>query len=458
MATASNDRGFRQESARALACNILTRVDSQHAYADILLDSALTSSPLNTVDRALLTELIYGTLRWRGTIDARLTPLLRQPLEQMAPPIRNLLRVTLYQLIYLDKIPAYAAVNEAVELARSVLGVRIGGFVNGVLRNFLRRNDELTRDAMSAELHRSLATELSHPPWLVDRWLKTFGIAEATLLMAANNDRSPLVVRINRTKTSVGDFLSLMQQHGIDAEATKRSPDGVCLGAGFVIPKLPGFTEGHFQVQGESSQLVTRLLAPEPGEMILDACAAPGGKTTHIAEMMGDTGTVTALDISAKGRERISENAHRLGLASIRIIDGDAGAPFSGTQAYYDRILVDAPCSGLGTLRSHPEIKWQRTERDISRLSGLQARILRNVAGALKPGGVLVYSTCTISTDENESVITKFLSDHSQFELHSAARYLPGQAQMMVDGDYYRALPHRDNTDGFFAARLRKVT
>jgi 16S rRNA (cytosine967-C5)-methyltransferase len=225
------------------------------------------------------------------------------------------------------------------------------------------------------------------------------------------------------------------------------------------VDSLPGFVEGLFQVQGESSQLVAFLLSPLPGERILDACAAPGGKSTHVAELMRDQGVVIAIDTSARGIEKICENAARLGLTSLRTQRADATRELSAFgHAPYDRALVDAPCSGLGTLRSHPEIKWQRGERDIERLSCLQSKILDHVAVYLKPRGVLIYATCTLTREENARNVERFLVRHAEFELQDAARYLPDSARHMVRDKYFEALPHRDNADGFFAARMRKVS
>jgi 16S rRNA (cytosine967-C5)-methyltransferase len=224
------------------------------------------------------------------------------------------------------------------------------------------------------------------------------------------------------------------------------------------VHRLPGYQEGWFQVQGESSQLVAYILDPRPGEKILDACAAPGGKTTHIAELMDDKGEVTATDRSLKGVVRIDENAIRLGLKSIRTLHDDMTKQVAASQeSTYDRILVDAPCSGLGTLCSHPEIKWNRGIADTIRLSDLQRKILAQAAKYLKPEGVLVYSTCTLTAQENEKVINEFLACHGGFVLEDAARYLPDQAKHLVRGKYFMALPHTHDTDGFFAARLRRA-
>jgi 16S rRNA (cytosine967-C5)-methyltransferase len=447
-----------KNSVRGIATEILLKVDTQKAYADFLLDHALKTTTLDERDRGLLTEVVYGTLRWRGTIDARLSRHLRRPLAEADPFIRNLLRLTLYQLSFLDKVPEYAAVNEAVELAKLRGGGKMAGFVNGVLRNLLREKDSSVEVFPASETSASLAEELSHPEWLVKRWLAEFGAEVAKALMRANNEKAPLVVRVNILKCSRVDLLERLLRAGVTAKPTQLSPQGILLDSGATIENLPGFSEGLFQVQGEVSQLVSYLLAPEPGERILDACAAPGGKSTHIAELMGDKGEIIALDPAARGLDRIRENTARLKIESVHPIRADAGrAVTPSSDEPYDRILVDAPCTGLGTLRSHPEIKWQRGESDIKRLSQLQSKILANVAGLLKPGGVLVYSTCTLSRDENEDVAEEFLHQHREFELEDAARYLPGETGHMTRGKYFQALPHRDNTDGFFAARMRKV-
>ena len=441
-------------SARQLASEILLKVDAAKAYADVLLDHALRSANLSPSDRSLLTELTYGTLRWRGTIDYRLDRKLRRPMCETDPLIRNLLRVACYQIFYLDRIPSYAAVNEAVELAKSYGGRKAAGFVNGVLRSLLREQEALPTDSSVA----SLSIQYSHPEWIVRRWLAEFGADEAAALMRANNERAPLVLRTNGLKCNRDELLERFAQAGVESQATPLSLYGIVLPSAGAVDALPGFSEGLFQVQSESSQLVVELLAPVPGERILDACAAPGGKSTFIAELQRDTGEVLAIDSSKRGVGRIRENASRLGLHSIHAVTGDATQPLGElANKPFDRILLDAPCSGLGTLRGHPEIKWQREESDIRRLSLLQRKLLDQVAGYLAPQGILVYATCTLTADENENNVKAFLAAHGEFELQEAARYLSSQASDMTLGKYFRALPQRDNTDGFFAARLRKA-
>jgi 16S rRNA (cytosine967-C5)-methyltransferase len=235
------------------------------------------------------------------------------------------------------------------------------------------------------------------------------------------------------------------------------SPQAIHLRGASSVTELPGFQEGLFQVQGEASQLVGFLLDPKPDERILDACAAPGGKTTHLAELMDDRGEIIATDISARGIDKLKQNIRRLGLTSIRAIQADIERELTGELALpYDRILADLPCSGLGTLRSHPETKWHRREKDIERLSRLQTKILSRLSSYLKPGGTLVYSTCTLTYEENEQVVEEFLHQHEEFVLQSAVEFLPATARHMTHGSFFMALPHRDGTDGFFAARMRK--
>jgi 16S rRNA (cytosine967-C5)-methyltransferase len=453
-ATASDSR----ETVRELAADILVKVETRKAYADLLLDQTLTAKNLSSQDRALLTELTYGTLRWRGRLDAHLAPLLQRPLQKTDPFIRNLLRLSLYQFLFLDRIPDYAAVNEAVQSAKDHAGAKAAGFVNGVLRNFLRKEKEVAQPMSQDRSISDLAQYWSHPEWLIARWLHYFGATATEALLQANNQEPPLVLRTNFRQGTRESLLQLFQSKEVNASPTLWSPQGITVQSKALVDNLPGFHQGRFQVQGEASQIVAHFLDPQPGERILDACAAPGGKTTHIAELMNDAGEIVATDISPIGLRKIEQNATRLRVKSIRTLQADLSKSFNEfLNRPFDRILVDAPCSGFGTLRSHPEIKWNRGEADIKRLSELQKKILANMASYLKPGGVLVYSTCTLIDDENEKVVQAFLQRHKDFALDDAGSYLPMEARTLVGGDYFMALPHQHNTDGFFAARVRKL-
>lgn len=455
---ATTSKSSAQKGCRELAVEILLKVDTRKAYADILLDNSLEQVSLASRDRALLTELVYGTLRWRGRIDWHLSLFLRRPLSRMSPYLRNLLRCALYQLLFLDRIPDYAAVNETVEMAKRYGGAKAAGLVNGVLREVLRKRNETMLPDPQVGPVRYLSVLWSHPEWLVKKWSDYFGKEEAAALLEGNNEESPVIVRANTLKGGRAELLEKFHQRGIEAEQTDFSPQGIRLKSSGAVDELPGWKEGLFQVQGEASQLIGFLLSPQPGERILDACAAPGGKTTHLAELMGDRGEVIATDVSSRGLEKLKQNVQRLGLTSIRAYCQDVAKGLGGPlMKRYDRILVDAPCSGLGTLRSHPEAKWQRREDDIGRLSMLQKKIVARVSSYLRPGGVLVYATCTLTREENEQVVEDFLSHSNDFVLEEAKGYLPLQAERMTRGKYFLALPHRHNTDGFFAARMKKA-
>jgi 16S rRNA (cytosine967-C5)-methyltransferase len=447
------------DNVRELAAYILARIELGKAYADILLDRTLRSVRLSRRDSALLSELTYGTLRWRGRIDGQLRALMRRPLESAHPFIRNLLRMALYQTDFLDRIPDYAAVNAAVDLAKIHRGEHAGRFVNAVLRRHLREkeNSLSIKPAPESAGLSDISVYWSHPQWLVQQWSDYLGFGELPALLQANNEEPALVLRVNLLRTTKENLLELLHREGVQASPTSWSPQGISISSSPPVDQLPGFQEGLFQVQGEASQLVGYLVAPHAGERILDACAAPGGKATHLAELTGNLGEIVGTDISKAGLEKLAENARRLGLDSIRTLVADARKGSSGLGNLYDRILIDAPCSGLGTLRAHPEIKWNRTQTDIQRLSRLQRAILARCADQLKPGGVLVYSTCTLTAAENELVVQHFLDNCGKFVLEDAAIYLPAAAKKMVRNGYFMAWPHRHGTDGFFAARLKKV-
>lgn len=455
-ATASDPA--KTKEARQLAAEILLKVETRDAYADLLLDHSLRAFSLSPLDRALLTELVYGTLRWRGKIDWYLQPRLRQPISSMDGYLRNLLRLTLYQLLFLDKIPNYAAVNEGVKLAKNYGGSKAGGLVNAVLRRILREKNQLSLPDRERDPIGYLSVAYSHPDWLVRKWLRELATEDMEALLAANNKEAPLTLRANRLKEGRDAICERLHERGLDARPTAWSPQGIRVKSGSAVDRLPGFEEGLFQVQGEASQLVGCLLDPRPGERVLDGCAAPGGKATHLAELMQDKGEIVAADVSVRGVQKIQENMRRLSLTSIHPVVADITEGLTGALALpYDRILVDAPCSGLGTLRSHPEAKWRRSEQDIQRLARLQKKMIKRIASYLKPGGVLVYATCTLSHEENENVVEEFLDEEKAFVLEEAAGHLPSEARKMIRGNYFFALPHKHDTDGFFAARMRKV-
>lgn len=446
-----------RRNPRELAVDIVDRVERRKAFADVLLNARLDQAALPAVDGALTTRLVYGTLRWRGRVDWVLACLLRAPPDKLDPLVRSLLRVGAYELLFLDRVPSYATVNELVELAKRRVGPGKARLVNAVLRRVAGREREAWSPADGSGSAAELAALVSHPPWLVDLWRERFGAAESRRLMEANNEDAPLVLRANRLRVTRDDLVRRLCSRGVEARAGAWSPLAVRLRGASSPARLVEFRDGLCQVQGEASQMIGFLVEPAPGMRVLDVCAAPGGKATHLAELMEGRGEVVACDVSERGLEKLAGNARRLGLACIRAEAGDALRGLPGEPASFDRVLVDAPCSGLGTLRAHPEIRWRRAPGDLHRLAALQADILEQASSRVAPDGLLVYATCTLSRVENEQVVEDFLQRHREFALEDAAEHLPAAARPMAAEPYFLALPHRHDTEGFFAARLRRT-
>ena len=441
--------------ARALAAAVLQRIEHDRAYADVALDAALRTSRLDGRDRALATRLVYGTLAWQGRLDWHLAALTRREPAALDPPLRIALRLGLYQILFLDRIPAHAAVATSVDLAKR-LAPAGAGLVNAVLRRAVRERAALPLPDPVAAPVRHLAVAFSHPEWLVARWREHLDDADLRALLAANNQAAPTVLRARLGGRDA--LIARLSAAGVGAEACRFAPEAVRVSAA-APHALAGYAAGAFSVQSEASQLVVLLLDPRPGMRVLDACAAPGGKASYIAEIMGDRGLVVALDQRRRGAHAVARTARRLRLGVVAAVVADARcAPRVLRDGLFDRILVDAPCSGLGTLRAHPEVRWTRTPADIVRLAALQREILEGVTPLLSPGGVLVYATCTIADEENEDVVRAWLASHRDLRTEDAAQHLPAPAVGLVDASgALRTLPHRDGLDGFYAVCVRRV-
>ncbi|MBI3770919.1 MAG: 16S rRNA (cytosine(967)-C(5))-methyltransferase RsmB [Deltaproteobacteria bacterium] len=439
-------------AARAVALAVLRRVERDRAYADVALDAALANSALDTRDRGLATRLVYGTVAWQGLLDWHLAHLAGRAPETLDLAVRLVLRLGCYQLLVLDRIPAHAAVATSVELAKRVAPAA-AGLVNAVLRRAARERATLPLPD-AADPVRHLAVAFSHPEWLVARWLELFGVAETRLLLAADNEAAPTVLRARPGERD--RLIADLAAQGIVAEPSRYAPDAVEIDA--VAPHaLAGYGLGAFTVQSEASQLVALLLDPQPGTRVLDVCAAPGGKATYVAELVGSRGLVVAFDRRRRGAAAIATGARRLGIMRLAVGTADARRLPLAVHERFDRILVDAPCSGLGTLRAHPEVRWSRGPADVLRLAALQAEILHAATAHLAPGGALVYATCTLSAAENEGVVEPWLAAHPELERDHAAAHLAPAAAALVDASgALRTLPHRHRLDGFYALRVRR--
>lgn len=443
-------------NARELALIALKEIDERAAYANLALEPLLTRHRLEPRERALATELVYGVSRRLSTLDWAIGQVASRPLGEMTVWVRNILREAVYQLMYLERIPASAVTNEAVNLARKHGHEGVAKFVNGVLRNFIRRLPDLKYPEDPVQ---GLALRHSHPDWLVKNWLDRFGEAETVQLLEYGNAPAPVTVRVNRLKTSRAELVSVLQANDLTAEPTRFSPWGLKISgltgaAG--LPNLSAFVAGWFTVQDESSMLVGGVVDPQPGETVIDVAAAPGGKSTHLAELMNNQGRVIALDIHPHKVKLIQEIARRLGTSIVEARKGDAREVGETFPALADRVLVDAPCSGLGTLARRPDARWRKEAQDIEALAAIQQEILASAARAVKPGGVLVYSTCTIEERENEGAIRGFLERHPEFTLESLAPYLPEPLKAEGQNGMLQLLPHRHGTDGFFITRMRR--
>jgi 16S rRNA (cytosine967-C5)-methyltransferase len=453
--------------ARLIAVRVLERVERVHAYADIALHQALARSTLSAADRALATELAYGTLRWRGRIDYLLSKVLDQKLEKLEPLVASTLRLGAYQLLFLDRIPESAAVDQAVRCARSLGSPRATGLVNAVLRRLARESETLVLPAFEDDPLEHIVHALSMPEWIARRWIDELGAEEAAALAAASNTTPPVTVRANRTRIGPADLLEELRGDFPDAHRCTLAPDGLVLGHHGNPASRPAFLEGRYTVQDEASQLIVCLLDPQPGDRVLDTCAAPGTKATAIAERLGETGQVVALDRSPKRLALVGRDARRLGLSTITTLARDAslslldlGATEPGSESPqvkdFDRILIDVPCSGLGTLRRNPDARWRLSDQDPTRLAKVQSAILREASRVLRPGGSLVYSTCTVLREENEDIVAAFLEDHADFRQLSLAELPEQLAPVLEEDGTLRCLPHRVATDGFFAVRLER--
>lgn len=452
----------RASPARVAALYALKRIDADGAYANLALDEALDRFALDGRDRALATELVYGVTRRRATLDWALGQVSNRPLDELNPWVRNILRQGAYQLMYLPRIPAPAVVHEAVELAKVRGHAGVAAFVNGVLRGLLRRLPNLEFPPAAQDPAGHLAVAYSQPRWLVERWLAQFGPDETRDLLEALNRVPPLAVRTNRLRTTPEALAQRLAAEGVQVRPARWSPDGLVLAevsAAAPLERLPSFQEGLFTVQDESSMLVAPVLDPQPGETVVDLAAAPGGKTTHLAERMQDRGRVIAVDVHPHKCELVAGAARRLGITCIETVCADARSAGRLLAGRADRVLCDLPCSGLGTLARRPDARWRKRPEDIPTLAALQREILDQAAAALRPGGVLVYSTCTLAPEENDQVVDAFLAAHPDFAAEDLRPYLPEglRREPGVDRGRLWLLPHRHGTDGFFIARLRRI-
>ncbi|MBS4198907.1 16S rRNA (cytosine(967)-C(5))-methyltransferase RsmB [Bacillus sp. FJAT-49732] len=440
-----------KKTVREAALDVLIAIDQHQSYSNLLLNQVIKKYQITGPDTGLLTEIVYGTIQRKMTLDYYLQPFIKKKLEQW---VHILLRLSLYQMIYLDKVPDRAIIFEAVEIAKKRGHRGIVGLVNGILRS-VQREGLRSLDAITDPVEK-LSIETSHPLWLVRRWIDQYGFEKAKAMCEENLLAPVQTVRINETKTNREEVCSMLEVEGFSVEVSPIISESIRILKGNAA-NSDLYKKGYYSIQDESSMAVAYALEIAPNMAVLDACAAPGGKTGHIAELLKGTGKVTSLDLHPHKIKLIKENASRLGLNNIDALVMDSRHSGDSFQSEsFDRILVDAPCSGLGVLRRKPDIKYSKTDEDIQSLREVQLRILDATASLLKKGGLLVYSTCTVDLEENFGTAAAFLELHEDFESHALT--LPTALSHFIKegSNTIQIFPQDFGGDGFFISCFRK--
>jgi 16S rRNA (cytosine967-C5)-methyltransferase len=451
VSTAANPRSA-ASPARRCAHAVLRRVFEDGAYADVAFRAEAERARLDPRERAFAQRLAYGSVQRRATLDHVIAGCASRPLERIDPTVLAALRLGTYQLLYAGGVPDRAAVGETVELTKPA-GAGAARFANAVMRGAAREAARIVADLDGATPERAALLH-SHPEWLVRRWWAAFGPGEASELLERDNEPPESAVRANTLRTTPEALQARLAKLGAPAEPAPGLPEGLVLQAPFDVHGSEPFAEGDLMPQSRGSMLVARVVAPEPGEAVLDLCAAPGAKATHLAALMGGEGRVVAVERHAGRARALAANAERLGAATVEVREGDAAEPQPG--APFDRVLLDPPCSDLGTLQARPDVRWRKRPAQVAELAVLQRTLLENAAAMVRPGGVLVYSTCTISPEENEGQVGGFLAAHPELAADELGAEHPDLASR-ADGRFLQLLPHRHGTDGFFLARLRRA-
>ncbi len=438
-------------NARKISIDVLCDVFDKGAYSNIALGKHLNKSDLDTKDRALVTELVYGTIKYKYTLDCILEKLLKNGIKKIDPGLLNILRISLYQLRYLDKIPEFAVVNEAVELAKKK-SAGASRLVNGVLRNYLRNKDLVCYD--DKNLVDKLCFTYSYPKWLVELISSQYTMEETIKILKGLNMRPSVTVRVNNLKLSYEEAFKRLQEFGYDVEEGQVCPEAVIIKKGSNIENNPLFIEGCISVQDESAMLVAPVMDLSENMKVLDLCSAPGGKACHMAEIMNNKGKISAFDIHEKKLSLIGENVKRLGIKNITCSKLDAAKYLEKLSLSGDRVLIDVPCSGIGIIRKKPEIKWTKDIMSTKALEDIQRNIMKNAAKYTKAGGKLIYSTCTLNKNENEENIKWFLENHPQFEIDPI--YCGKFENVIYHNEGFITILPNENMDGFFICKMKK--
>ncbi len=448
------------DSPRKTALAILLTVEQERKTLDSVLDQIFADQPFDKRDRSFIYALVYGVLRWRERLDYVIARFSKSGMDRIRPDILNILRMGLFQMLHMDRIPPSAAVNTSVNLAKeSGADSYVSGFVNGLLRNVSRNQENIAFPNPEKEPLSALSIGQSFPRWLAERWIRRFGYEESRRICQALNTPAPLSIRTNTLKITREELMDLLRSEVEQAEPSISTAEGILLsGQMRSVPEIKAFEPGYFQVQDEAAQLVTCMLNPQPGEQILDACAGLGGKTGHIAQRMENQGKILAMDSSGEKLDTLKNEMQRLGVSIVSVCQYDLNTkPEPEKFGTFDRVLLDAPCSGMGVIRRNPDTKWSVSEKDLARYKKRQIRFLDHLADLVKPDGLLVYAVCTTEPEENEEVAYAFLKNHAQFHVEKNLPGLPENARSLVTPEgYLRTFPHVHHTDGFFSVCFRR--
>jgi len=450
----------RDMNPRDLALQVLNNLDRYPGHPAYSLERAAQGDIRGSDrDRAFAVHLVQGVLRWRLRLDWIVQQTLQFPFKNIRPDVLNVLRLAVYQVFFMDRVPDSAAVNEAVKQVKRIAATHVVRSVNGILRQVCREKGNLSFPNRSPEQIRHLSVRHSYPAWLVRKWVREMGEADAERLLIAGNRIPHLVVRTNTLKVDRPRLMVSLQKEGISATPTNFSPEGLTLvDMQGPVDRLSSFQSGLFQVQGEAAQICSHLLSPKPGESILDVCSGLGGKSTHMAQLMEDRGLIVAIDRNRQKLVKLGENSRRLGIHVVKPLAGDVERALPGLlKSSFDRIMVDGPCSALGVISRHPDVKWNREEKDLIRLGKLQERFLNRALPLLRAGGKLLYVACTLSKEENEKVVEGFLQKNRRVRLVHLRHHAPVWVQELVDeAGFMKSLPHVHGMDGFFGALFEK--
>lgn len=438
--------------SRMIAVKIIDNVINKGSYSNISLNSELSKSDLNEKDKGLVTEIVYGTLKYKYSIDIILKKLISKPLNKIDDLVLNILRISLYQIIYLDKIPEFAVVNEAVQITRKYSNVGASGFVNAVLRNYLRNKDKEYADCKNQI--ESLAYKYSFEPWMVKMFIHQYGENITGSILSGLNETPSLTVRVNNIKSSYDEVWNELENNGYNIKEGIICPEAIQIIRGKSIEDNLLFKNGMITVQDESSMLVAPSMELEQGLTVLDLCSAPGGKTAHISDIMNNTGLIRAYDLHKHKLGLLQQNFNRLGITNTICEVQDAEVLNENLINSADRILIDAPCSGLGIIRKKPEIKWSKNAEDLKKITEIQKKILASGSQYVKNDGLLIYSTCTLNKDENENNIEWFLKKYPQF--YTEKIYYGKMDNLLYNNESTLTILPDKWMDGFFIAKLRK--